>query len=202
MNHARSDDRSGIGRAGDGLSADERLEVDGLAGDAGDAERFLKLLPVACIGQEKSRSLGALLLQSLQDENAAAAVAERQERDGGVVLTGAAGECQPVVVLLLPSPGMDILKELEAFADYALAFLKIEFGLEVRDPGVGAWLPTKTKVPSSRSLGRNSRAERMASRSRELPLNRRSVSTTTRSAYEVSSEPERYLITRASRAVG
>jgi len=59
------------------------------------------------------------MLQSLQDENAAAAVCQRQERDGGVVLTGAAGECQPVVVLLLPV-GDGYSEELEAFADYAL----------------------------------------------------------------------------------
>ena len=79
MNHARSDDGSGVGCAGDGLSAYKRFEVDRLAGRTGDAQSLLQLLPVAGIGQEEPGSLGAFLLQSLQDENAAAAVAERQE---------------------------------------------------------------------------------------------------------------------------
>ena len=79
MNYARGDDGGGIGSASDGLGANEGLEVDRLARGAGDAESLLKTLPVAGIGQEEPGSLGTLLLQSLQDENAAAAVGERQQ---------------------------------------------------------------------------------------------------------------------------
>jgi hypothetical protein len=78
MNYARGDDRSRIWSACDRLSANEGFEVDGLGWRAGKAKRFLKLLAVAGIRQEKSGSLGAFLLQSLQDENAATAVRKRQ----------------------------------------------------------------------------------------------------------------------------
>ena len=74
MNQARGDDRGSVGRAGDGLGADQGLKVDGLARGAGDAEGLLELLPVAGIGQKKAGRLRALLLQSLQDKNAAASV--------------------------------------------------------------------------------------------------------------------------------
>ena len=73
MNHARGDDRSCIGGACHCLSPDEGLEVDRLGGCAGHAERILELLPVAGIGQEQSRCFSPLLLQSLQDQNAASA---------------------------------------------------------------------------------------------------------------------------------
>jgi len=92
MNHARGHDGSGVGSASHGIGSDECLEVDGLARGAGDAESLLKPLPVGCIREEKTGSFGALLLQSLQYENAASSIGQGQNRDGGIVLARAARE--------------------------------------------------------------------------------------------------------------
>ena len=74
MNHACGDDGSRIGGAGYGIGANEGFEVERLRGRTGDAENFLQLLPVAGVGKKEPGGFGALLLQSLQDENTAATI--------------------------------------------------------------------------------------------------------------------------------
>ncbi len=87
MDHARGDDRSCVRRACDSVGSNESLEIDRLARRAGNAESLLKSLPVACIREKESGSLSALLLQSLQDKNAAATIGKRHKRDSRIVLS-------------------------------------------------------------------------------------------------------------------
>ena len=79
MNYACGDDGSRIGGAGNGLSANEGFEVERLRGRAGDSESLLELLPAAGVGKKKPSGFGAFLLQSLEDENTAAAVGKWQQ---------------------------------------------------------------------------------------------------------------------------
>src|ERR1035437_1477302 len=101
MDHACGDDGSRIGGAGNGLSANEGFKVERLRGRARDAESLLKLLPVGSVGEKEPCGFGALLLQSLEDKNTAAAIGRRQQRDGGVVFARTSREGQTVVGILL-----------------------------------------------------------------------------------------------------
>ena len=86
MNQTRGHDGRGIRSPRDGLRAKESFKVDGLAGSSSDAEGLLEFLPVADICEKAPRSLGSLLLQSLQDEDTASAIGQGQKRNGRVIL--------------------------------------------------------------------------------------------------------------------
>src|ERR1035437_2109200 len=146
MKHPRSNDRACVGRSGDRVGANQGFKIDGLPRRAGDAQSLLESLPVGGILQKKSRGFGALFLQSLKDENAAAAVGKRQQRDGRVVLARAAGEDQPMISFLLAGSGMQVHEELWALAHHALAFLKVKLVLEIGDPWIGAGAADKNKT--------------------------------------------------------
>ncbi len=74
MEHASGDDRGRVGSTVNCLSADEGLKINWLRWITRDAKSLLQFSPAVGLRKKQSCGFGPLLLQSLQDEDAAMSV--------------------------------------------------------------------------------------------------------------------------------